>query len=143
MNKIENITNSILPEDIEKLWQAIDKGNEWAEIVMIGIYTGFRVRELLEIKKENVNLETRIIIGGGNKTLTSKDRHVPIHKAILPLIEKRMHNEKPFTFAGQSLFNQRHDSLMNWNVTVFTGFCFFTAYHNSRFKIDVSLLDFK
>ena len=88
---------AIADEDIAKLWKAIDSGNEWAEMLMIYIYTGFRLNELLELRKENVNLDTRIIIGG-KKTDAGKDRHVPIHKCILPFVEKRMNNDSEWLF---------------------------------------------
>lgn len=80
---------AIPPEHREALWQAIDAGDQDAELAMIYIYTGFRASELLEVSKEAVDLENRIIIGG-LKTRAGIDRHVPIHKAILPFIQRRM-----------------------------------------------------
>lgn len=88
---------AIPPEDIAKFWSAVDEGDESAEIVLIYIYTGFRLNELLEIKKVNVHLEKRIMIGG-KKTAAGKDRHVPIHKCILPFIEKRMQTDGEWLF---------------------------------------------
>ena len=85
----ETTRDAIPKKDIERLWKEIDKGDEIAEIAMIYIYTGLRATELLEIKKENVNIEKRMMIGG-KKTEAGKDRRIPIHRAILPLIEKRM-----------------------------------------------------
>lgn len=83
---------AIAPEDIEKIWQLTDEDGEIgqaAQIAMIYIYTGFRATELLEVKKENVDLAGRIIVGG-LKTAAGKDRRVPIHKAILPFVERLM-----------------------------------------------------
>lgn len=88
----ETTRTAISKADIKKLWKEIDKGNEIAEIVMIYIYTGLRATELLEMQKANVHLEKRIMIGG-IKTEAGKDRRIPIHQAILPLIEKRMSEE--------------------------------------------------
>jgi integrase len=88
----ESTRTDIPKSDIKKLWKEIDKGNETAELAMIYIYTGLRATELLEIPKENVNIEKRMMIGG-KKTEAGKDRRIPIHKAILPLIEKRMEQE--------------------------------------------------
>lgn len=76
-------------EDREKLWKEIEAGNHDAELAMLLLFTGLRPAELLEIKKENVNLETRIMIGG-KKTAAGKDRHIPIHKCILPFVERLM-----------------------------------------------------
>jgi integrase len=44
------------------------------------------------MQKANVHLEKRIMIGG-IKTEAGKDRRIPIHQAILPLIEKHMSEE--------------------------------------------------
>ena len=91
---------AISDEDIQRLWQAIDNGNEDAEIVMIYIYTGFRLTELLEMKTENIDLDARIMVGG-KKTSAGKDRRVPIHKCILPFIAKRMNHEYLITGLGK------------------------------------------
>lgn len=85
---------AIPPEDVAKIWQLTDEGGEIgqaAEIALIYIYTGFRATELLEVKKEDVDLAGRIIVGG-LKTDAGKDRRVPIHKAILPFVERLMNN---------------------------------------------------
>lgn len=78
---------AIPPEDREKLWKAIDAGDQDAEIAMIYLYTGMRASELLEMKKENVDLAARIMVGG-LKTAAGKDRRIPIHKSILPFVER-------------------------------------------------------
>ena len=83
---------AIPPEDREKIWQAIDAGDHDAEIAMIYIYTGMRATELLKVKKENVDLKARILIGG-LKTEAGADRHIPIHKCIVPFIERLMQTE--------------------------------------------------
>lgn len=80
---------AIPAEDREKIWELIDAGNTDAEIAMIYIYTGMRASELLEVKKENVDLSTRIMIGG-LKTEAGADRHIPIHPCIMPFMERLM-----------------------------------------------------
>lgn len=90
---------AIPPQDIAKIWQAIDDGDEIAEVAMIYIYTGMRLSELLEVEKTNVDVEGRIIIGG-KKTAAGKDRRIPIHKCILPFIEKRMQSESKYLIEG-------------------------------------------
>lgn len=91
----ETKRNAIAKDDIKKLWEEIDKGNETAEIAMIYIYTGLRATELLETPKANVDIKNRIMIAG-KKTDAGKDRRIPLHKAILPFIEKRMKEEGEF-----------------------------------------------
>ncbi len=63
-----------------------DKDNPVAEMLLIMIYSGHRIGEYKVIK---VDLEARSFTGG-LKTRSSKERVVPIHSAILPLVEKRL-----------------------------------------------------
>ena len=88
----ETTRDAISKEDIQKLWAEVNNGDETAEIAMIYIFTGLRATELLEVKKENVFLDRRIMIAG-KKTEAGRNRRVPIHRAILPLIEKRMQED--------------------------------------------------
>lgn len=78
--------------DRKKLWQAADAGDFDAQLALVYIYTGMRPAELLLIKKEDVNLEARIMVGG-LKTAAGKNRRIPIHKEILPFITKLMKTE--------------------------------------------------
>lgn len=86
---------AIPKEDRDKLWAAIDAGDHDAEIAMIYIYTGWRPAELLEIEKASVDLEARIMIGG-KKTVAGQNRRVPIHKAIMPFVQRLMETEGDF-----------------------------------------------
>lgn len=72
-----------------KLWEAANAGDHDAELALIYIYTGWRANELLEMPKANVDLENRIMIGG-LKTKAGIGRHVPIHKDIIPFVERLM-----------------------------------------------------
>lgn len=105
---------AISDEDIQRLWQAIDNGDEDAEIVMIYIYTGFRLTELLEMKTADIDLDARIMVGG-KKTAAGKDRHVPIHKCILPFIAKRMQYEYLITGTGKHEGKPLSKSVFNYN----------------------------
>lgn len=83
---------AIPKEDRDKIWAAIDAGNQDAQIAMIYLYTGMRASELLEIQKSDVDLDARIMIGG-LKTDAGKNRRIPIHKSILPFIERLMQTD--------------------------------------------------
>ena len=92
-DKDPGTTRTDIPEeDRAKIWQAIDAGDHDAEIAMIYIYTGMRAGELLQLKKENVDLNSRIIIGG-LKTAAGQDRHIPIHPCIMPFMERLMQTD--------------------------------------------------
>lgn len=74
--------------EITTLWENVEEVRH-ADIALILIYTGMRIGELLDMKKENVHLEERYMIGG-SKTKAGKNRVIPIHKRIVPLLAKRM-----------------------------------------------------
>lgn len=79
-------------EDRAKLWKAAKSGDFAAQVALIYIYTGMRASELLEVKKADVDLQNRILVGG-LKTAAGKDRRIPLHKSILPFLERLMATE--------------------------------------------------
>ncbi|MBO4998169.1 MAG: site-specific integrase [Lachnospira sp.] len=68
--------------EIETSWKWKDT-NEYISVILILIYTGCRIGELLDLKKENVNLNERWFDITASKT-ESGIRKVPIAKKILP-----------------------------------------------------------
>lgn len=81
--KIEIFTD----KEIQKLWDNLNIEN--VDIILIGIYSGWRPGELAELQTNNINLAERTMLGG-IKTDNGIDRIVPIHNRILPLIKNRM-----------------------------------------------------
>ena len=73
-------------EEMDILWENLDLIPDIG-IVLIQCYTGWRPRELINIKLENVDLTAKTITGG-MKTKAGKNRVVPIHHKILPFVEK-------------------------------------------------------
>lgn len=74
-------------EQLELLWNNLDY--RYVDMVLIGIYSGFRPSELCNIEVKNVDLENNIIVEG-MKTDAGRNRKVPIHPLIKPLIEERL-----------------------------------------------------
>ena len=75
-------------EELEILWN--DRNNPIAELLLIMCYSGHRISEY-----NVVDINTKEgYISGGLKTKTSRERIVPIHSAILPLIKKRLRRDK-------------------------------------------------
>lgn len=62
-------------------------GVDMRRAVLILLYTGTRISELLNVRKEDVHLEERYIEVHGTKTVNA-DRIVPIHKDIIPYMEE-------------------------------------------------------
>lgn len=77
----------------ENLWEK--QNSPWVDTVLIFLYTGLRISELLGMKKEQVDLISGTITGG-IKTKAGKNRVIPIHSKILPLIQRRMESEGEF-----------------------------------------------
>jgi integrase len=75
-------------KEVERLWEVVDS-NEYISIIIMLIYTGVRISELLDLKKSEVNLEERWL-----KVLESITdagiRTVPIAKKVLPFFEHWM-----------------------------------------------------
>lgn len=67
--------------EIKAISDAAAKGNIWAGTVMILLYTGMRVGELLTLTQFNVDLKNWAITGG-IKTDAGKDRYMPVHPKI-------------------------------------------------------------
>ena len=82
-------------EAINKLWSI--EGVPWVDSVLAFLYTGFRISELLDLRTSNVNLDEGTL-KGGTKTRAGKDRLVPIHSKILPLIQKRIEGGGEYLF---------------------------------------------
>lgn len=100
-DKDEGTKRTDIPaEDRKKIWKAADAGDTAAKIAIVYIYTGFRASELLDVKKADVDLEARIMIGG-LKTSAGKDRRVPIHKDLLPILKEAMQTEGEYLFSWQ------------------------------------------
>ena len=75
------------PAEIRKLWK--DRKNPAAEMLLIMIYSGFRISAYESME---VNLEKRYF-KGGVKTAASKGRIVPIHHQIYQLVKARMERD--------------------------------------------------
>ena len=71
-------------QELKLLWD--HKSNDIVEFLLIMCYSGFRISAY---KTLEVNLDQKYF-KGGIKTASGKDRTVPIHSAILPLVRQRI-----------------------------------------------------
>lgn len=72
-------------EEINALW--VQKDNVYTQIVLMLIYSGVRVSELLDLKRSNVNIEEHCFRVVESKT-NSGIRVVPIHDKTYPIFKK-------------------------------------------------------
>lgn len=75
-------------EELRKLWQ--HKDVPFVDTILIYCYSGWRINELSTMPLEDIDLQEQTFTGG-LKTRYSRNRVVPIHSAILPLVAVR-HN---------------------------------------------------
>lgn len=83
--KNESIHDTFSESEIATLWENSNNGN--VKIVLIMIYTGLRIEELLSMHCKNVFLSERYMMGG-IKTDAGKDRIIPIADKILPFVSE-------------------------------------------------------
>ena len=62
------------------------------QLLLVLVYTGMRINELLKLKMSNVNLEERYLVSG-SKTAAGKERIIPIHKCLIPIFRDRLQYE--------------------------------------------------
>lgn len=80
-------------QKINRLWKLADADN--VDTVLILLYTGLRVSELLQLRKKDVNLKQRFFNVTKSKTKAGI-RTVPIHHRIMPFFERRMNASREY-----------------------------------------------
>lgn len=70
-------------QQVLALWEI--QNEPWVDTVLVYLYTGFRLNELLGMKTEQVNIN-EMYFQGGLKSASGKCRIVPIHPRIEPFV---------------------------------------------------------
>ena len=94
------------------MWENVDR-MDFIDTMLILIYTGMRVGELLDIKIENVHIDEKYMVGG-SKTEAGKDRIIPFHERIIPLI-KRWYDKAIEVGSEYLIFNHEYKQMKYWN----------------------------
>lgn len=74
-------------EEIKTVWE--HQAAPWVDTVLILLYSGWRISELLALGPEDIDLKEGTM-KGGTKTKAGKNRIVPIHPRIRLFIERRL-----------------------------------------------------
>lgn len=82
-------------DEVKRVWGHQEE--PWADSVIVFLYSGWRISELLGLKKSDVDLQAWTM-KGGTKTKAGKGRVVPIHSKIIPFIEQRMNEPGEYLF---------------------------------------------
>lgn len=72
-------------QQINKLW-AID--TSYSHMILILLYTGLRIGELLNLRRQDINRRSSYLIVRHAKTKAGEGRIIPLHHRITPLIEQ-------------------------------------------------------
>lgn len=86
-------------KEIQILWDNLSF--PFVDMVLIGIYSGWRPQELSVLKTADVDLKNSVMFGG-LKTEAGRNRYVPIHPKIRPLIEERYDEKNEYLFNDEN-----------------------------------------
>ena len=81
----KKIKKPFTPDEINLLWSKA--GETHADMLLVLLYTGLRISELFAMETQKIDLQNRLMVGG-LKTEAGTDRTIPIHKKIVPIIER-------------------------------------------------------
>lgn len=117
-------------DELNKLWKSIEFV-PFADMIVYACYSGWRPGELIRLKVKDVNWEDNYI-EGGIKTKAGKNRLVPIHSLVKPIVEK-YYNEA-VSVGSEYLFN---------DITKKTGIGLSRDQYLSRFNKVMERLHFR
>ena len=86
-------------DEIDLLWK--NQGNLITDILIILLYTGMRIEELLNVETSNIHIEEKYMVGG-LKTAYGKDRIIPLHSKIIPLILNYYNTDNKLLFQDEN-----------------------------------------
>lgn len=89
--------NLFTKDEIKDLWKR--EGELLVDILLMLLYSGMRISELLDVELDNIYLEDGYLIGG-NKTHAGRNRVIPIHKDVKHLWERHTSGDKKHLFVG-------------------------------------------
>lgn len=82
-------------QQINKLW-AID--TPYSLMILILLYTGLRIGELLNLRRQDINRRSSYLIVRHAKTKAGEGRIIPLHHRIIPLIETVYNDTDEYLF---------------------------------------------
>lgn len=97
-------------QQINKLW-AID--TSYSHMILILLYTGLRIGELLNLRKQDIYRRSSYLIVRHAKTKAGEGRIIPIHHRIMPLIEQLYTNTDDYLFTiSYTTFHKHFQDIM-------------------------------
>ena len=90
-DKVEKTGKVFTTDEIKTLWGDIE--NPTAQWILVLMYTGMRIGELLEMTTDKIYLDKHYMVGG-LKSEAGIDRVIPLHDSILPFVENLIGKSK-------------------------------------------------
>ena len=144
-DEIEEVGAVFTDEEIKYLMDNVNTNDDYYTILML-IYTGTRISELLDLRADNFHLEEGYAIGG-KKTKAGKNRVIPFHRNVLPIVKERVEKHGCLSLtkdgkpADYAVFQHRFKRLMKqlgWNHTIHdTRKTAISLMHRSNIPIEV------
>lgn len=133
--KVEQTGAVFTENEIKLLWENID--NDTVQQLLILIYTGMRIGEMLAVNKEHINFDEGYIIGG-SKTEAGRDRVIPLHNKIIPLVKNQLKDNHWLMQSSRGVAMSYPNASRYFNQ-IFDKFGFNHKIHDTR-KTAVSLM---
>ena len=97
-------------QQINKLW-AMD--TSYSHIILILLYTGLRIGELLNLRKQDINRRSSYLIVRHAKTKAGEGRIIPLHHRIMPLIKQLYNDTNDYLFTiSYTTFRKHFQDIM-------------------------------
>lgn len=132
--------------EVQRLWKMQNYGV--SDMILFSLYTGFRPSEVLLIETKYVDL-VRWRIKGGMKTEAGRDRVVPIHEKIRPIVQQHYDSDSEYLFHDEKGDRMTYDQYRGRFKKVMRALGVSHTPHEARhtfiscakyFKIDDNLL---
>lgn len=89
--KVEKTGKIFTKQEINALLENVD--DPVAQWILILIYTGMRIGELLALTADSIYLDKQYMVGG-SKSEAGIDRIIPLHDSIVPLVKRKLGKAK-------------------------------------------------
>ena len=103
-------------EEINALWKAYIGGDKFVGYILLMIYSGMMPGELLQCKREWIDFEKQVIIGGGLKTKKRKTTPIVLADCIVPVLADICGKEKIIHINRDRFYEEYHAALSRAGV---------------------------
>jgi len=100
-------------DEVKRIWKLRDE--PWVDSVLLFLYSGWRISELLGLKRSDVDIEAGTMTGGV-KTKSGKGRVVPIHSKVFDMVKRRYDEGHEYLFAHNGSKTSTSQYYTFWNA---------------------------